>query len=266
MADDGVHLRAMSDDEVREYVQRIEVEYAEDMHTNGGLTLEVARERARASTEEPRARGAVRAGAPGLGGRGRRRRAGRRAVAGPARDGYRRRARLGVRHRGRRRPPRAGVGTPAAGGGRGGEPSVGTDVVAAQRVRRQRGGPTALHLGGVRRELDHHDEGARRLTCPAPTTSLAWFGGHLATGLLEVRRGPDAFAGLDEGGWWGSSSTTRAPSRPRASPTSARRRCLRRPPPGPTSPARGRARSTTTRTSPPSRRCGRGSGGARSTR
>ncbi|WP_460445078.1 GNAT family N-acetyltransferase [Angustibacter aerolatus] len=52
MADDGVHLRAMSDDEVREYVQRIEVEYAEDMHTNGGLTLEVARERARASTEE----------------------------------------------------------------------------------------------------------------------------------------------------------------------------------------------------------------------
>ncbi|GAB3676273.1 chorismate-binding protein [Angustibacter aerolatus] len=38
---------------------------------------------------------------------------------------------------------------------------------------------------------------------PGPDDELAWFGGHLATGLLEVRRGPDAFAGLDEGGWWG---------------------------------------------------------------
>ena len=29
--------------------------------------------------------------------------------------------------------------------------------------------------------------------------ALAWFGGHLATGLVEVRR--DA-SGLHEGGWW----------------------------------------------------------------
>ena len=76
---------------------------------------------------------------------------GRHPLAGPARRRGRRPLRLDLRHRGGGVPARAGLGSAADAGRRADQPRVGADLVAAQRLRRQRGRPQPVPQPGLPR-------------------------------------------------------------------------------------------------------------------
>ena len=217
---DDLTLVDLAGDDLATYLVHLEKSYADDMHRLGGVPIDEAREKSRRSMAELFPDGQPAEGnqlwraqdADGADGR--------HPLAGPTRRRCRRPVRLDLRHRGGGVPARAGLGSSADAGRRADQPRVGADLVAAQRLRRQRRGPQPVPQPGLpragrrrwRRISERvgvrHDGGRAggRAGGPEP---VAWFGGRLAHDLVDVVRSAsadDAPAVLDHversGGWW----------------------------------------------------------------